>query len=267
LVIPFIFIAGWGDQRKSYVCSLGQRRCPHCHHKAEWEVYQIDERATAYFVPVWTYSSKRVVVCSRCGAGSQISDSQLAELWGLPLFAVSGHSQIDNFLAMLCEFAVKQSAIEAAHQKAARRRESRKGVRELVRWLEELSARISEQGYAEAHRDVATSWHEPVLVQAYWLRKRTRQYVCLMDTPASAMRQRIDFQERADAAEALRQGRLRLALQDRLLFVVVNDKRLPRNCLGEWMRTVGPLIPPQAPSAEKRKHHLRLMAALADHHL
>lgn len=59
---------------------MGVHRCPACSKVAEWKFYDVEKRVTVYFVPIFKHSSKRVVICSRCGAGTEASGAEIAEL-------------------------------------------------------------------------------------------------------------------------------------------------------------------------------------------
>lgn len=79
-MLGFIFIGGWGNVKKQLVGSAGMHTCPVCHQLTRWDVYKIDKRATVYFVPVYTYASEKVVLCSNCHNGSEATDLEIANL-------------------------------------------------------------------------------------------------------------------------------------------------------------------------------------------
>jgi len=79
-MLGFIFIGGWGNVKKQLVGNAGLHTCPVCHQLTRWDVYKIDKRATVYFVPVYTYASEKVVLCSNCHNGSEATDLEIANL-------------------------------------------------------------------------------------------------------------------------------------------------------------------------------------------
>ena len=79
-MLGFIFIGGWGSVKKQLVGDAGMHTCPVCHQLTRWDVYKIDKRATVYFVPVYTYASEKVVLCSNCHNGAEASDLEIANL-------------------------------------------------------------------------------------------------------------------------------------------------------------------------------------------
>ena len=52
-MFAFLFIGGWGDVKKQLVGNVGQHACPICHEVSRWDIFQIDKRATVYFMPVF----------------------------------------------------------------------------------------------------------------------------------------------------------------------------------------------------------------------
>jgi hypothetical protein len=66
--------------KKRPVGNVGLHTCPVCHQLTRWDVFQIDKRATVYFVPVYTYASQKVVVCSNCHNGAEVTDLDIATL-------------------------------------------------------------------------------------------------------------------------------------------------------------------------------------------
>ena len=90
LMFAILFIGGWGDVKKQLVGNVGLHTCPVCHEISRWDICQVDKRATVYFVPVWKYSSRKVVVCSHCGNGAEVSDLDIANLRAQGQAAVPG---------------------------------------------------------------------------------------------------------------------------------------------------------------------------------
>jgi hypothetical protein len=89
-MLGFIFIGGWGDVKKRLVGTVGLHTCPVCHEVSRWDIFQIDKRATVYFMPVFKYSSRKVVVCSHCGNGAEVSELDIANLRAQGQTAVPG---------------------------------------------------------------------------------------------------------------------------------------------------------------------------------
>ena len=89
-MFAFIFIGGWGDVKKQPIGNVGLHTCPVCHEVSRWDVFQIDKRATVYFMPVFKYSSRKIAVCSHCGNGAEVSDLDIANLRAQGQTAVPG---------------------------------------------------------------------------------------------------------------------------------------------------------------------------------
>ena len=87
-----LFIGGWGDVKKQLVGNARQHACPVCHEVSRRDICQIDKRATVYFMPVFTYSSRKVVVCAHCGNGAEVSDLDIASLRAQGQAAVPGEA-------------------------------------------------------------------------------------------------------------------------------------------------------------------------------
>ena len=137
-MLAFFFIGGWGNVKKTFAGSVGKLRCPSCNKLTEWKIYDIEKRATAYFIPVWTYASEQVVICSGCGAGTKVTGAEIAEL----------RKRSKTEALNLASGVGIRGALEQWVQGIATRGPNP----QLDDWLGRLSATAAGFGYAETRR-------------------------------------------------------------------------------------------------------------------
>ena len=231
-MIGFVFIGGWGNVRKKLVRSLGELPCPNCSRVTTWNVYDIEKRASVFFVPVMKYASQRVVVCSGCGAGAEVTDAEIAQL--------QAQRQAD---------ATRQRIPENVPGKAPERAESVVSVPvdpQLADWLDRLSDYLAKHDYAETRRDLGEEV-DGIRVPAIagFTAGGSGYSIYLLETPQGAKSLESGLLANPDAAESMKRGMLKTTVFDRRVFIAFNPGGLPPGSFGRWTQAAGQLKPPE----------------------
>ena len=60
--------------------NLGQRVCPNCHHTTEQALAREKTALTLFYIPVFGWTSKRMVFCPCCGESRELKASEYKEM-------------------------------------------------------------------------------------------------------------------------------------------------------------------------------------------
>ena len=66
----FLFIGVFPREREIAAASF---RCDHCHEQATQRIIETGSRLWLFFVPLFTFSRRYVMVCSHCGRTTEVS--------------------------------------------------------------------------------------------------------------------------------------------------------------------------------------------------
>ncbi|MBM7503673.1 zinc-ribbon domain-containing protein [Agromyces aurantiacus] len=66
----FFFVGVFPRERELAVASL---RCDHCHEEAAQHVVESGSRLWVFFVPLFTFARRYVMVCANCGWTTEVS--------------------------------------------------------------------------------------------------------------------------------------------------------------------------------------------------
>lgn len=66
----FLFIGVFPREREIAVATS---RCEHCHEHAAQHIIENGSRLWLFFIPLFTFSRRYFVVCSNCGAETEVS--------------------------------------------------------------------------------------------------------------------------------------------------------------------------------------------------
>lgn len=66
----FLFIGVFPREREVAVARF---RCDHCHEQAEQRIIETGSRLWVFFIPLFTFSRRYVMVCSHCGWVTEVS--------------------------------------------------------------------------------------------------------------------------------------------------------------------------------------------------
>ena len=66
MFVPFIFIVGVGEKRKAVAHGV-RRFCPACGTETPHHLVETRRRLTVFFLPVWRWNRRHVLVCNVCG--------------------------------------------------------------------------------------------------------------------------------------------------------------------------------------------------------
>lgn len=231
LFVAWIFIGGWGNVQKKHVETLGMHECPNCRRATQWDVYDIEKRATVYFVPVWKYSSQRVVLCSGCGAGAEMSTAEIAQL------RPPRPNPLEAFFADPCQ------------SRPPRRAEVRQFnlPPNLVAsaWLDELSAYLAGEGYVERQRHwTDESQGRQLIVAGEFGEQATQLQIYLFIDSLAANRFVQSSGSNGGVADAMRLGRFKIAGTDRRAFSAFDSHGLPAGRFGRWTQAAAHVAPP-----------------------
>ena len=73
-----ILLAGWGKKSKK-VADAGLMMCANCNNMAIFEIRELANTASLFFVPVAKWNKQSYLVCSVCEAGFELSEDKLKE--------------------------------------------------------------------------------------------------------------------------------------------------------------------------------------------
>ncbi len=74
-----MIIGGWGKKSKK-IADAGFFKCENCNNIATFEVHELANSISLYFIPVAKWSKKVYLVCSICQAGYELSESDTKKL-------------------------------------------------------------------------------------------------------------------------------------------------------------------------------------------
>jgi hypothetical protein len=66
----FLFIGVFPREREIAAASF---RCDHCHEEAAQRIIETGSRLWLFFIPLFTFSRRYVMVCSHCGRATEVS--------------------------------------------------------------------------------------------------------------------------------------------------------------------------------------------------
>ena len=72
-------IAGWGKDAK-VIAYLGISKCPNCRNYDHWQLYEVQKKVTAFFVPLAKWGAKYYMVCNVCDASYEMDAAQKEQL-------------------------------------------------------------------------------------------------------------------------------------------------------------------------------------------
>ena len=72
-------VAGWGKDAK-VIAYLGIRKCPNCRNYDHWQLYEVQKKVTAFFVPIAKWGAKYYMVCNVCEGSYEIEAAQKEQL-------------------------------------------------------------------------------------------------------------------------------------------------------------------------------------------
>lgn len=274
MMLAFIFVGGWGNVKKRYAGSVGVHRCPMCERATEWQVYEIRKRATVYFVPVWTYGSQKIVMCSACGAGREVSDAEIAELnqhrnpgdgqqaagsaaSGAAASRPFSSGSSGGFMGWVTKaigealrqederWKAEMKHLLAEARKARGPRARARGVRirrsnpALADWYDRLVSSLASYGYLEDER----IWGEIsrgflIIVSGSFMVGSTLCMVAVFQTPHDAAQYVPVFLDRTHGTVAQEKGWLQVVALDRLMFMAWDRGGLQAGGFGRWMQAV-----------------------------
>jgi len=74
-----MIIGGWGKKSKK-VADAGLLKCKNCNNTAAFEVRELANTASLYFIPVAKWNKKTYLVCPICEAGYELSEDDTKKL-------------------------------------------------------------------------------------------------------------------------------------------------------------------------------------------
>ena len=74
-----MLIGGWGKKSKK-IADAGLLKCKNCNNTAVFDVRELANTASLYFVPIAKWNKKNYLVCSICGAGYELSEEDSVKL-------------------------------------------------------------------------------------------------------------------------------------------------------------------------------------------
>ena len=74
-----MIIAGWGKKSKK-IADAGLYKCQNCKNTATFEIRQLTNYASAYFIKLAKWKKQFYLVCSVCNAGHKLTEEDKNEL-------------------------------------------------------------------------------------------------------------------------------------------------------------------------------------------
>ncbi len=74
-----ILIGGWGKKTKK-IADAGLIKCKNCNNTAAFEIRELANTASAFFIPVAKWNKKNYLICPICTAGYELSDDDKNKL-------------------------------------------------------------------------------------------------------------------------------------------------------------------------------------------
>jgi len=74
-----MIIGGWGKKSKK-IADAGLLKCKNCNNTAAFEVRELANTASLYFIPVAKWNKKTYLVCPICEAGYELSEDDAKKL-------------------------------------------------------------------------------------------------------------------------------------------------------------------------------------------
>ena len=254
-MLAFLFVGGWGNVKKHYVASVGAHCCPACHQVAEWKIYDVDKRATVFFVPVLKYSSQRVVICSHCGAGKDVGAAEIAELSRHPeMPPASRHADGGGNASEEQAYRAAGKRVERDLRKEGgflarrRSRSTRRQHPELAAWVDLLQRTLVRYGYTSDGED-GVMWGEDfrgvlVLVQADFRDENTSYKICVFRTSREALLYATAMNNDPISQKGRELGLYQLATMDRRVYLALGDQALQPGKFGRWTQAAGSVALP-----------------------
>jgi hypothetical protein len=75
-----MILFGWGHQRHKLIGPTHARKCENCNNERIWTMHKLSTWFTLFFIPVFPYSSKRLLTCPVCGQGFELSQTEFEDL-------------------------------------------------------------------------------------------------------------------------------------------------------------------------------------------
>jgi hypothetical protein len=261
-MLGFIFIGGWGNVKKQLVGNVGLHTCPVCRQLTRWDVFQIDKRATVYFVPVYTYASQKVVVCSNCHNGAEVTDLDIATLRsqqqatapaggatgalspqpaGFRPAAAPPVRAVPPVAPPLHQAAPAGPARAPAPVQQAHIAAPPRGTdRHLVEWLRSLQGIVQKYGWTlQDVRWAEGPYGVPTLLTATFLQTGTTYVISVHKTEQLAQRYGAALQGDPSVRQATQAGTHLVRVVERRVLRVHDARGVGAQQLETWARTVG----------------------------
>ena len=207
-MLAFIFVAGWGNVRKKHVETLGRFECPNCRQLTQWDVYNIEKRATVFFVPVVKYASQQVIICSGCGAGTEVTSGEIRQLRE----------------ALAHPPGPPAAPVAPARATAGSSPAEERPSRDIDGWFDAVSSQLADAGFTETERqgrDASIPGVQIVGAAMYSIKACECTLFLCPDAPCA---QRLAAYWSTQLAQLVEKGCCRVASVDSRAFLVYDKK-------------------------------------------
>lgn len=75
-----MIIFGWGHQKIKNYGPVFKHRCNHCNNEDIWQLVGISTWFTLFFIPIFPYESKHMLICPVCNYGAKVESSEVEKL-------------------------------------------------------------------------------------------------------------------------------------------------------------------------------------------
>ncbi|PIS42729.1 MAG: hypothetical protein COT24_01890 [Candidatus Kerfeldbacteria bacterium CG08_land_8_20_14_0_20_40_16] len=81
-----MIIFGWGHQKTKNYGPVFEYTCSNCHNKNFWQLVSISTWFTLFFIPIFPYENKHLLICPVCTYGAKIERKEVENLKQLANF-------------------------------------------------------------------------------------------------------------------------------------------------------------------------------------
>ncbi len=77
------YIFGWGKQKRTDYGPINKQKCSHCNNEVSFRLTSISKFFSIFFIPIFSYSRERFLICPICSYNQKLEDKKFEELRAL----------------------------------------------------------------------------------------------------------------------------------------------------------------------------------------
>ena len=71
------FLVGFGDRKTRVIGPVEKRVCPNCRNEDFWELHQLRDYVSVFFIPIIPYKTQYLIVCPICHLAHPVDDDRV----------------------------------------------------------------------------------------------------------------------------------------------------------------------------------------------